>query len=218
MRAWAHLNGSAVRQRVDPPRAGRPRDPGTPVSPDDAAQLEKAGFSEEALPWLDAVHRFALRLTGDLSDAEDLVQETFLRAYRSWEQYERGSSCRSWLFTICRHTYLHGQQSARARYELSETDVIGQSDDSELSFVNQRATPAGSPEDFFNRILDDELVAAIDALPEDFREVLIMSDLGDLTYPEIASVLAIPVGTVKSRLFRARREVRDALLLASVTR
>jgi RNA polymerase sigma-70 factor (ECF subfamily) len=212
MRAWAHLNGSAVRQRIDPPRAGRPRDTGTPVPPDESEQLDKPGFAEEALPWLDAVHRFALRLTRDASEAEDLVQETFLRAYRSWERYERGTSCRSWLFTICRHTYLHERQSARARYEMSETDVLGQSNEADLSFLNRHARTADSPEDFFNKVIDDELVAAIDALPEEFREVLIMSDLGDLAYPEIADVLAIPVGTVKSRLFRGRRQVRNALV------
>jgi RNA polymerase sigma factor (sigma-70 family) len=80
------------------------------------------------------------------------------------------------------------------------------------SFMDQHAVATGSPDDFFKVIVDDALVAAIDALPDDFREVLILSDLGDLTYPEISEVLAIPIGTVKSRLFRARHQLRDVLV------
>lgn len=211
MRAWARLDPRLERRWGDPPRAGRPRDAGAEVSPQDAAALGKPGFAEEALPWLDAVHRFALRLTRDATQAEDLVQETFLRAYRSWEQFQRGSNCRSWLFTICRNTFLKERERTRARREVLETDIQGEESDGSVSFIDQRSAAAGSPDDFFNAIIDDHLVAAIDALPEDFREALILSDLGDLTYPEISQVLEIPIGTVKSRLFRARRLVREAL-------
>ncbi|HSJ16102.1 MAG TPA: sigma factor, partial [Longimicrobiales bacterium] len=112
LKAWAKLNGAAARQRRDPPRAGRLRDPGTPVPASEAEALGKPGFAEEALPWLDAVHRFALRLTRNPTEAEDLVQETYLRAYRSWEQFAPGSNCRSWLFTICRNTHLHERDRA----------------------------------------------------------------------------------------------------------
>jgi RNA polymerase sigma-70 factor (ECF subfamily) len=211
MRAWARLDPGAARRRADPPRPGRPRDEGTPLSRDEADALSKPGFAEEALPWLDAVHRFALRLTRDPTAAEDLVQETYLRAYRSWDQFDRGTNCRSWLFTICRNTHLHEQERASARYEVMESD-IRDADATARSFVDQRAVATGSPDDFFKIIVNDELVAAIDALPDEFREVLILSDLGDLTYPEISEVLAIPVGTVKSRLFRARHQVRHTLI------
>ncbi|HUF64564.1 MAG TPA: sigma factor [Gemmatimonadaceae bacterium] len=107
MKAWAHLSGSDVRQRSDPPRAGRRRAPGVPVHVAETQALGKPDFAEEALPWMDAVHRFALRLTRNGAEAEDLVQDTYLRAFRSWEQFERGTNCRSWLFTICRNTHLH---------------------------------------------------------------------------------------------------------------
>jgi RNA polymerase sigma-70 factor, ECF subfamily len=212
MKAWAHLNGSAVRQRRDPPSAGRPRDPGVPVDVSESQPLGKPGFAEEALPWLDAVHRFALRLTRDGSEAEDLVQETYLRAFRSWDQFERGTNCRSWLFTICRNTHLHERERARSRYEVTETDAMG-AGDAGRSLLDQRALASQSPDDFFEQIVDDRLLEAIDALPEEFRETLILSDLADLNYAEIAEVLDIPVGTVKSRLFRARRQLRDALLV-----
>jgi RNA polymerase sigma-70 factor, ECF subfamily len=212
LKAWARLNGSDARQRSNPPRAGRRRAPGVPVHAAETQALGKPGFAEEALPWMDAVHRFALRLTRNGAEAEDLVQETYLRAFRSWEQFERGTNCRSWLFTICRNTHLHERERARSRYEVNETDAAG-AGDATRSIVDQRALAAQSPDDFFDQIVDDRLLEAIDALPEEFRETLILSDLAELNYAEIAEVLDIPVGTVKSRLFRARRQLRDALLV-----
>ncbi|HUF64563.1 MAG TPA: sigma-70 family RNA polymerase sigma factor [Gemmatimonadaceae bacterium] len=95
---------------------------------------------------------------------------------------------------------------------MTETDAAG-AGDAARSFVDQRALAAQSPDDFFEQIVDDRLLEAIDALAEEFRETLILSDLADLNYAEIAEVLDIPVGTVKSRLFRARRQLRDALLV-----
>jgi RNA polymerase sigma-70 factor, ECF subfamily len=216
MRAWARLDRSAARRQADPPRAGRPRDTGAPVATAEGEALPRPGFAEEALPWMDAVHRFALRLTRDPAAAEDLVQETYLRAYRSWEQFDRGTNCRSWLFTICRNTHLHEQERARTRYEVMESDIQHHNEASgsvSRSFMDRATVAAGSPDDFFKLIVDDALLTAIDALPDDFREVLVLSDLGDLTYPEIAEVIGIPVGTVKSRLFRARHQVRARLLV-----
>jgi RNA polymerase sigma-70 factor, ECF subfamily len=209
VKAWSQLRGSRRRQPPDPPRPGRSRDPGSPV-PRETAELPKAGFAEEALPWIDAVHRFALRLTRDPADAEDLVQETFLRAYRAWDQFEAGTNCRSWLFTICRNTYLHERERARTRYELTETDLS--TPDGGGSILDRQARADESPDDFFDSIVDERLVDAIDALRDEFREPLILSDLADLNYAEIAEVLEIPAGTVKSRLFRARRQLRETLV------
>lgn len=209
LRAWALLR----RDAAAPPagvRPGRPRDPGRAVSAAETEAVGKPGFAEEALPWLDAVFRFALRLTRDQAAAEDLVQETFLRAFRSWEQFQRGTNCRSWLFTICRHTYLHERERAHVRYEVAGAGVAGE-EPAAIPFVDPLTASALPPDAFFNDIVDDELIAAIDALPDDHREVLTLSDLGDLSYPEIADVLNIPVGTVKSRLSRARRQVRERL-------
>jgi RNA polymerase sigma-70 factor, ECF subfamily len=214
LKAWAHLNRSHVRQRSDPPRAGRPRDPGAPVPLPESEALGKPGFAEEALPWMDAVHRFALRLTRNGAEAEDLVQETYLRAFRSWDKFERGTNCRSWLFTICRNTHLHERERASTRYEMTETDAMGDGHgDASRPLLGQRAVATRSPDDFFEQIVDERLLGAVDALPEEFRETLILSDLADLNYAEISDVLGIPVGTVKSRLSRARRQLREALLV-----
>jgi RNA polymerase sigma-70 factor (ECF subfamily) len=211
LRAWALLNGSRERQQVDPPRAGRPRDPGITALPEEAEALAKPGFAEEALPWIDTVNRFALRLTRDRVAAEDLVQETYLRAYRHWEQFDRGTNCKSWLFTICRNTYLHDREKASTRSEILETDLRKSGEDVQ-SPMARWPTPSGSPDDFFRNIVDDALLTAIDALADDFHQVLVLSDLADLTYPEISQVLGIPIGTVKSRLSRARDQVRKSLL------
>jgi RNA polymerase sigma-70 factor, ECF subfamily len=168
--AWAML----ARRSDRDVRAGRPREP-RPAVAGDEPRLSEEGFAEEALPWLDAVYRCSLRLTnGDRDAAEDLAQETFLRAHRFWHTYEGGTRVKSWLFTICRP----GQGPGA------------------------RVLPWA---------IDDEVVDAIDDLPEEFREVLVLSDLGDLKYAEMAEVLDIPVGTVKSRLFPARKLLQERL-------
>lgn len=199
--AWAMLAG----RRNPGVRAGRSREePGS--APDAEHAIAKPGYVEEALPWLDAIYGFALRLTqGDTDQAEDLVQETFLRAYRSWHTFERGTNAKAWLFTICRNTFLRERERVGSRREYAETV---------LDMETRAVTDAHGPhpeKDFFDGRIDDEVVRAIDQLPEEFREVLVLSDLGDLRYAEIAEVLEIPVGTVKSRLFRARRVLQDAL-------
>jgi len=170
-----------------------------------------AGFQDEAMPWLDAVYRFSLRLTeGDGDAAQDLTQETFLRAHRSWHTFTQGTNAKSWLFTICRNTYLHDRAKVGNQRERPLADL----DPGTEAHVAHSAfgKPAADPErEFFDRLIDDQVVRAIDELPGEFREVLVLSDLGDLKYAEIAQVLDIPVGTAKSRLFRARRLLQERL-------
>jgi RNA polymerase sigma-70 factor, ECF subfamily len=204
--AWAMLSGRGKRDV----HAGRPRER-KPATPGDEPRLSKAGFAEEALPWLDAVYRFSVRLTsGDRDAAEDLVQETFLRAHRFWHTFEGGTNAKSWLFTICRNTYLHERDSARNQRERPAADLDPRAE--ELASASAFHDAVSGPErDFFDALIDDEVVEAIDDLPDDFREVLVLSDLGDLKYAEIARVLDIPVGTVKSRLFRARKLLQERL-------
>lgn len=195
--------------------APRPRSAQELPAPEGAPvpELGRPGFAEEALPWMDAVHRFALRLTrGDPDRAADLVQETFLRAYRAWDSYDRGTNCRSWLFTICKNMHLRGRELASARREVSEVTLDVEVDSLALEEVHEYAMGRGADAAVFDRMLDDRIVDAIDALPDEYRDVLVLSDLGDLRYGEIAEVLDIPVGTVKSRLFRARRILQKRLI------
>lgn len=172
----------------------------------------KPGFEEEALPWLDAVYRFALRLNaGDVDRAADLVQETYLRAYRHWETYTRGTSCRSWLFTIARNTFLRGEERLGRRPEIADADL-----DVDIEAVAGAEMLAGmraaDPERaFFDSFVDEEVLAAVERLPSEFREAVVLSDLEGLGYGEIAGILDVPMGTVKSRLYRGRRLLAKAL-------
>jgi RNA polymerase sigma-70 factor, ECF subfamily len=217
----AHEPRVHVERRTDGVgHAGAPQEPGRPGRPaagaetavaGDEPRLSKEGFAEEALPWLDAVYRFSLRLTnGDRDAAEDLSQETFLRAYRFWHTFEGGTKAKSWLFTICRNTYLHERDRARTQRERPHADLDLRTEEMASASAFQDAA-SGPERDFFDALIDDEVVEAIDDLPADFREVLVLSDLGDLKYAEIAEVLDIPVGTVKSRLFRARKLLQERL-------
>lgn len=171
-------------------------------------------FEAEALPHLDAVYRFALRLTGSPSEAEDLVQETFLRAYRAWDQYTLGTRAKSWLFTICRNAYLRQRERDVRRDEI--VAEAAQSEPEPEVAVNEAPVFAGradyDPEgDFFRGLVDERILRAIDGLPGDFREAVVLSDLQGLTYQEIADVLEVPLGTVKSRLFRGRKLLQEQL-------
>lgn len=168
-------------------------------------EQKRAGFEREALVHLDALYRVALRLTGNAADADDLVQETMLKAYRAWDQFETGTNAKGWLLTIMRHAFINDYRRRRRRPETVDIDAV----EPFAVFPDvQEEDPQGA---FFDRIVDDEVLRAIDALPEAFREALMLSDVEGLSYQEIARVLDVPVGTVKSRLFRARHLLQGKL-------
>jgi len=161
---------------------------------------------------MDAVFRFALRLSGSREGAEDLVQETFLRAFRSWDQYTRGTECKSWLFTICRNVFLRQVERGQRHEEIVREQVRTSS--GEYGAVNPiwSGVVGEDPEgEFFGSIVDEEVLLRIEALPEEYRTAVVLSDLEGFTYQEIAEMTGVPVGTVKSRLFRGRRILRRAL-------
>jgi RNA polymerase sigma-70 factor, ECF subfamily len=174
--------------------------------------VQTTGFEEEALPHLDAVYRFALRLSGAPDHAEDLVQETFLRAFRSWGQYTRGTQAKSWLFTICRNVFLRGRER-RQRHDEIVVENVGREGPGANPINPVWVSVLGvDPEgDFFESIVDDEIIHAIDELPEEYRTAVVLSDLEGLPYAEIAELMDVPVGTVKSRLFRGRRQLQKVL-------
>jgi len=180
------------------------------------AATAETRFREEALPHLDAVYRFALRLTGSPDRAEDLVQETFLRAYRHWDQYTSGTNCKSWLFTICRNLFLRQRERGQRHDEIIQENLAsdGGIAGTGVPLVNpmwsdpNNVDPEGR---FFESIIDTEILEAIDSLPEDYRVAVVLSDLEGLSYAEMAEVMDVPVGTVKSRLFRGRRRLQKQL-------
>jgi RNA polymerase sigma-70 factor (ECF subfamily) len=172
----------------------------------------KPGFAEEALPHLDAVYRFALRLAGSPDEAEDLVQETFLRAYRSWDQFERGTKAKSWLFTICRNVFLRSRERAQRHDEIvSERADRAGPGPGPVNPVFVSALGSDPEGEFFASIVDDRILEAIEELPEEYRMAVVLSDVEGLPYAEIAEMLEVPVGTVKSRLFRGRRRLQEKL-------
>ena len=170
-------------------------------SPDE----KREAFEKEAIPYLDTVYRVALRLAGDSTQADDLTQETMLKAYKAWHQYKQGTNVRAWLLTILRHTFINEYRREKNR---GTTVDITEFEQFTVFHDVQEVDPEGR---FFDRIVDDEVLRAIDQLPEEFRECLVLSDIADLSYAEIADVMKVPVGTVKSRLFRARQALQRVL-------
>jgi RNA polymerase sigma-70 factor (ECF subfamily) len=160
---------------------------------------------------MDAVYRFALRLSqGRESEADDLVQDTFLRAYRSWHTYERGTECRSWLFTICRNQFLKTVSRER-RQEIPASRIEADVESLAATAVFSAVQNANPETDFFDSFVDADVLAAVDRLPDPFREAVVLSDLEGMAYPQVAAVLGVPVGTVKSRIFRGRRLLQEEL-------
>ena len=173
---------------------------------------QTADFHEEALPHMDAVFRFALRLAGSRDLAEDLVQETFLRAFRSWEKYTPGTQCKSWLFTICRNVFLRQRERGQRHDEIVSENVDRSSGPFEVvNPVWVKAVKSDPEGEFFDAIVDEVVLQHIQELPEDYRTAVILSDLEGFSYQEIAEMTEVPVGTVKSRLFRGRRILQGAL-------
>ena len=191
---------------MTPPTPPTPPAPPASAPGGQAADAEKrASFEREALVHLDSLYRVALRLTGNAAEADDLVQETMLKAYRAWHQFERGTNAKGWLLTILRHAFINEYRRRTRHPETVDIDAI------EPFSVFQEVQDDDPQGTFFDRIVDDEVLRAIDTLPEQFRETVVLSDVEGMSYEEIARVLEVPVGTVKSRLFRARRMLQQKL-------
>jgi len=172
------------------------------------AQKRRA-FEAEALPHMDALLRTGLRLTKNQSDAEDLVQEAFTKAYRFWDKFEPGSNCRAWLFKIMTNIFINNYRSKSRSPLTANLDEI---DDNYLYGQLAGADSSDNPEkDFFAKILDDDVKRAIDNLPDDFRLVAVLSFLEGFSYQEIADIADLQLGTVKSRLHRGRKLLQTEL-------
>jgi len=174
--------------------------------PDSRARDEQ--FRDLALPHLDAVTRYALALTRDEAETDDLVQETFLRAFRSWDQFAPGTECRAWLFTICRNAHLRTVQRDERMDVMPDADVEALA----AAAIHAAARGDGIEDVFAQEQVIAAVRQAVDDLPEPFREVVQLVDLQEQSYDEAASVLGVPKGTVRSRLFRGRRLLQETLI------
>lgn len=181
---------------------GRPRAAGT----DEGAADE---FSAAALEWLDAIYGAALRLTRRQDQAQDLVQDTYLKAMRARHSFTAGTNLKAWLYTILHNTWRNRRRDgARSRVDFDSEIVERAAEGADRSFAPQ----VESPETLLMRAtLNPDLQAALDALPESFREAVWLRDVDELTYQEIADVMGVPIGTVMSRLSRGRKQLYEAL-------
>ncbi len=168
-------------------------------------------FETLSLDHLDALYSAGLRLTKNERDAEDLVQDTFLRAFRFFDKFERGTNMKAWLFKILTNTFIN-----KYRRKVKERSVVegAAREATSENFVTREPTESASnPEQyFFDKLLSDDVIRSIDGLPIDFRLVVILADLQEFSYKEIAEILDCPVGTVMSRLFRGRKLLQKNLL------
>ena len=173
---------------------------------------DKTKFSEQAMQFMDALYTAALRLTHNAADAEDLVQETYLKAYRAYGSFEEGTNLRAWLYRILTNTFINNYRSKKRRPD--ETDI----DEVEDLYLYRRlggleAAAAGrSAEDqLLDWFTDAEVKEAVESLPEQFRMAVLLSDVEGFSYKEIAEILDIPIGTVMSRLHRGRKALQRQL-------
>lgn len=159
-------------------------------------------FEQEAIPHMDILYNYALRMTGNVDDARDLLQETFLKAYRFWDKYEKGTNVRAWLFRIMKNTYINLYRKA-----VKEPDTVDYNDIQNFyNIIRENSADANDlQEKLFGHMLDDDVTKALESLPEEFRTVVILCDIEGLTYEEIAEFVECPVGTVRSRLHRGRK-------------
>ena len=165
---------------------------------------ERSAFEAEVLTHLDAMYSFALKLSRATEDAEDLVSDTVLRSLERWEQYRPGTNMRAWLFTILYHVFV----SRKRRIDKREVQPAEGTASATFDTVGE-ADPEGR---FYDSFVDEDVTKAIESLPEEYRSAVVLSDLHGLRYAEIAEILAVPEGTVKSRLFRGRRILQKELV------
>jgi RNA polymerase sigma-70 factor (ECF subfamily) len=173
---------------------------------------DQATFTEQIEPFMDALYGAALRMTRNPADAEDLLQETFLRAYRGFPNFNQGTNLRAWLYRILTNTYINSYRAKQRRPEQTELDEV------EDLFLYRRlggleaATLGRSAEDELMDLFSEaEVKAAMEALPDNFRMVVLLADVEGFAYKEIAEVLDIPIGTVMSRLHRGRKALQKSL-------
>ena len=165
-------------------------------------------FENELLPHVNALQTFAYHLTYNQEDADDLVQETYMKAYRFIDKYDEGTNAKAWLFKILKNAYINEyrkrvKQPTKVDYE--EIVAYHDTDDDRISGYSDLR------EEIFLHMMGDEVTSAINSLPIDFRTVILLCDIEGFTYEEIASIIDVPIGTVRSRLFRARNLLKEKL-------
>jgi len=170
-------------------------------------------FTDLAMEYMPQLYTAALRMTRNPADAEDLVQETYLKAYRAFGTFTEGTNLKAWLYRILTNTYINTYRAAKRRPQVSDVEDV------EDLYLYRRLTPGNGPdpgrsaeEEALDAFTDDEVKAAIESLPEAFRMAVLLADVEGFSYKEIAEITEVPIGTVMSRIHRGRRALQKALL------
>lgn len=172
---------------------------------------ERAQFEEAVLPHLDALYGSAFRLTRNGGDAEDLVQDALLRAYRFWGSFQKGSNCKAWLFKILTNTFINGYKRKKRSKEILKAAVAEQ-ESTDGVLIHAQALNQRSPAELVvEQSLSEDVERALETIPADFRVAVVLCDVEGFSYKEIAEILECPVGTVMSRLHRGRRLLHKEL-------
>lgn len=165
-------------------------------------------FEEEFLPQIDALYTFAYHLTYNEEDANDLVQETYLKAYRFIDKYIEGTNAKAWLFKILKNVFINQyRRKSKQPTKVDFEDIVTYQDEEDTNFSSYQDLR----EEMFQDMMGDEVTNAINSLPVDFRVVILLCDIEGFTYEEISKIIDIPIGTVRSRLHRARNMLKEKL-------
>ena len=169
---------------------------------------KQADFEREMIPHLDSLYNFAIRLTTDPIDAEDLVQDTIVKAFRFFGSYEKGTNAKAWLFRILKNSYINNYRKKSKQPQQVDYDEVS----TYYENIRSEQSDTTDMEDIMYRdMLDDQITRALQRLPEDFRTVVLLCDVEGFTYEEIANMLDVPIGTIRSRLHRGRNLLRVEL-------
>ncbi|HSH58655.1 MAG TPA: sigma-70 family RNA polymerase sigma factor [Acidimicrobiales bacterium] len=179
----------------------------------DAIVARQEQFTEQAMEHMPSLYGAALRMTRNAADAEDLVQETYLKAYRSWDSFQQGTNLKAWLYRILTNTFINNYRSKKRRPEQTEIEEV---EDlylyRRLGGLEAARVGRSAEDEVMELFTDTDVKAAIEALPDQFRLAVLLADVEGFSYKEIAEILDVPIGTVMSRLHRGRKGLQKALV------